>query len=253
MQDTDDQTIPRISLIYWTRCRPEWPSQLRERGREEEVEGEEEGWTFCDPYDLFQPDSLRKPRTNFMQPWAARLLSWDLGRESVRTVTENITVSGHFPGDKSIFPFFIFITGSTRIRRQIFTLVTCRRKSWQLLSLSAACLLHSYKPIVDYIDTQFENYLQEELKIKRSLFNYHDTRIHICLYFIAPTGQSLKSLDLVTMKKLDSKVNLVLVLLLYCLWVSVAETWPPFHCERCVFHRHWSFRCRVRLLGFPKG
>lgn len=66
---------------------------------------------------------------------------------------------------------------------------------------------HSYKPIVDYIDTQFENYLQEELKIKRSLFNYHDTRIHICLYFISPTGHSLKSLDLVTMKKLDSKVG----------------------------------------------
>ncbi|RXN28662.1 septin-8-A isoform X1 [Labeo rohita] len=66
----------------------------------------------------------------------------------------------------------------------------------------------SYKPIVDYIDTQFENYLQEELKIKRSLFNYHDTRIHICLYFIAPTGHSLKSLDLVTMKKLDSKSEL---------------------------------------------
>jgi hypothetical protein len=60
---------------------------------------------------------------------------------------------------------------------------------------------------VDYIDTQFENYLQEELKIKRSLFNYHDGRIHICLYFIAPTGHSLKSLDLVTMKKLDSKVK----------------------------------------------
>lgn len=67
--------------------------------------------------------------------------------------------------------------------------------------------LCSYMPIVDYIDTQFENYLQEELKIKRSLFNYHDTRIHICLYFIAPTGHSLKSLDLVTMKKLDSKVH----------------------------------------------
>ncbi|NWY45049.1 SEP11 protein, partial [Sylvia atricapilla] len=63
----------------------------------------------------------------------------------------------------------------------------------------------SYKPIVEYIDAQFEAYLQEELKIKRSLFNYHDTRIHACLYFIAPTGHSLKSLDLVTMKKLDSK------------------------------------------------
>ena len=69
------------------------------------------------------------------------------------------------------------------------------------------CFLHSsYKPIVEYIDAQFEAYLQEELKIKRSLFNYHDTRIHACLYFIAPTGHSLKSLDLVTMKKLDSKV-----------------------------------------------
>ncbi|XP_030622648.1 septin-8-B [Chanos chanos] len=67
----------------------------------------------------------------------------------------------------------------------------------------------SYKPIVDYIDTQFESFLQEELKIKRSLFNYHDTRIHVCLYFIAPTGHSLKSLDLVTMKKLDSKVNII--------------------------------------------
>uniref|UniRef100_A0A8B9HT15 Septin n=1 Tax=Astyanax mexicanus TaxID=7994 RepID=A0A8B9HT15_ASTMX len=67
----------------------------------------------------------------------------------------------------------------------------------------------SYKPILDYIDNQFENFLQEELKIKRSLHNYHDTRIHICLYFISPTGHSLRSLDLVTMKKLDSKVNLI--------------------------------------------
>uniref|UniRef100_V9KB54 Septin n=1 Tax=Callorhinchus milii TaxID=7868 RepID=V9KB54_CALMI len=67
----------------------------------------------------------------------------------------------------------------------------------------------SYKPVVDYIDAQFEAYLQEELKIKRSLYNYHDTRIHACLYFISPTGHSLKSLDLVTMKKLDSKVNII--------------------------------------------
>ncbi|KAB5565407.1 hypothetical protein PHYPO_G00241030 [Pangasianodon hypophthalmus] len=67
----------------------------------------------------------------------------------------------------------------------------------------------SYKPITDYIDAQFENFLQEELKIKRSLFNYHDTRIHACLYFISPTGHSLRSLDLVTMKMLDSKVNII--------------------------------------------
>lgn len=67
----------------------------------------------------------------------------------------------------------------------------------------------SFKPIVDYIDTQFEAYLQEELKIKRSLDAYHDTRIHACLYFISPTGHGLKSIDLICMKKLDSKVNII--------------------------------------------
>ncbi|KAG8510652.1 Septin-6, partial [Galemys pyrenaicus] len=67
----------------------------------------------------------------------------------------------------------------------------------------------SYKPIVEFIDAQFEAYLQEELKIRRVLHSYHDSRIHACLYFIAPTGHSLKSLDLVTMKKLDSKVNII--------------------------------------------
>ncbi|XP_054996021.1 septin-10 [Sorex araneus] len=70
----------------------------------------------------------------------------------------------------------------------------------------------SYQPIVDYIDAQFEAYLQEELRIKRSLFNYHDSRIHVCLYFIAPTGHSLKTLDLLTMKCLDSKVNIIPVI-----------------------------------------
>ncbi|XP_074650387.1 septin-2-like isoform X2 [Tubulanus polymorphus] len=67
----------------------------------------------------------------------------------------------------------------------------------------------SYKAIIDYIDKNFEAFLQEELKIKRALHTFHDTRIHVCLYFIAPTGHSLKAIDLVTMKKLDSKVNIV--------------------------------------------
>jgi len=70
----------------------------------------------------------------------------------------------------------------------------------------------SFKSIVDYINEQFEKYLQEELKVKRALHTYHDTRIHACLYFIAPTGHSLKSLDLVTMKALDSKVNIIPVI-----------------------------------------
>ncbi|KAL1768304.1 septin-14 [Sigmodon hispidus] len=67
----------------------------------------------------------------------------------------------------------------------------------------------SYQPVVDYLDAQFELYLQEELKVHRSLVTYHDSRIHVCLYFITPTGHSLKSLDLLTLKNIDRRVNIV--------------------------------------------
>jgi len=67
----------------------------------------------------------------------------------------------------------------------------------------------STNSILQYIDANYEAFLQEEMKIKRSLNTYHDTRVHACLYFIAPTGHSLKSLDLVCMKKLDKKVNII--------------------------------------------
>ncbi|TRY73053.1 hypothetical protein TCAL_11749 [Tigriopus californicus] len=67
----------------------------------------------------------------------------------------------------------------------------------------------SFKSIVNYIDAQFENYLQEELKIKRNLNTFHDSRIHVCLYFVTPNGHGLKSIDLVCMKKLDTKVNII--------------------------------------------
>ncbi|XP_019862850.1 PREDICTED: septin-11-like [Amphimedon queenslandica] len=68
---------------------------------------------------------------------------------------------------------------------------------------------HSNTAIVKYIDEQYESFLQEELKIKRDLVSFHDTRIHACIYFICPTGHSLKSLDLVCMKELDQKVNII--------------------------------------------
>merc|ERR1711971_1426144 len=67
----------------------------------------------------------------------------------------------------------------------------------------------SFKSVVDYIDSQFESWLQEELKIKRNLPGYHDTRVHVCLYFITPNGHGLRSIDLVCMKKLDQKVNII--------------------------------------------
>ena len=70
----------------------------------------------------------------------------------------------------------------------------------------------SAKVIVEYINKQFEHYLQEELKIRRQLMLYKDTRIHVCLYFISPTGHGLKALDVVTMKELSKKANVIPVI-----------------------------------------
>ncbi|XP_017061469.1 septin-2 [Drosophila ficusphila] len=70
----------------------------------------------------------------------------------------------------------------------------------------------SYKALVEYVDSQFEAYLQEELKIQRSMASAQDGRVHACLYFICPTGHGLKAMDLVCMKQLDSRVNIVPVI-----------------------------------------
>jgi len=67
----------------------------------------------------------------------------------------------------------------------------------------------SYEPVLQYINEQFERYLQEELKIRRNLWNYTDTRVHVCLYFISPTGHNLKAIDLMTMKALETKVPII--------------------------------------------
>uniref|UniRef100_T1IYA6 Septin n=1 Tax=Strigamia maritima TaxID=126957 RepID=T1IYA6_STRMM len=63
-------------------------------------------------------------------------------------------------------------------------------------------------PIVEYIEAQYEKYLIEEQCIIRKKI-IPDSRIHCCLYFIAPTGHSVKELDLQVMKHLDKCVNLI--------------------------------------------
>uniref|UniRef100_A0A915CBL3 Septin n=1 Tax=Parascaris univalens TaxID=6257 RepID=A0A915CBL3_PARUN len=70
----------------------------------------------------------------------------------------------------------------------------------------------SAEVIVEYINEQFEKYLKEELKIKRCLDYYDDTRIHACLYFISPTGHGLKALDVTTMRRLAERVNVIPVI-----------------------------------------
>ncbi|KAH8804712.1 septin [Xylogone sp. PMI_703] len=68
----------------------------------------------------------------------------------------------------------------------------------------------SWRPIVDNIEQRFDAYLDAENKVNR--MNIVDNRIHACVYFIQPTGHSLKPLDIEVMRRLHTKVNLIPVI-----------------------------------------
>lgn len=73
--------------------------------------------------------------------------------------------------------------------------------------------LESWKVIIDEIESRFNQYLEAEESISsNSPSTKHDTRIHACLYFIEPNGHTMKPLDVVAMKKLYRKVNLIPVI-----------------------------------------
>ncbi|XP_063681769.1 neuronal-specific septin-3-like isoform X5 [Bolinopsis microptera] len=66
-------------------------------------------------------------------------------------------------------------------------------------------------PIYDQINKQFDKFLTEERSVVRRK-QIPDSRIHCCLYFIAPTGHGLKALDISCMKKLHDVVNIIPVI-----------------------------------------
>jgi len=68
----------------------------------------------------------------------------------------------------------------------------------------------SWRPIVENIEQRFDTYLEAENKVNRS--NIVDNRIHACVYFIQPTGHSLKPLDIEVMRRMHTKVNLIPVI-----------------------------------------
>lgn len=68
----------------------------------------------------------------------------------------------------------------------------------------------SWRPIVENIEQRYDTYLEAENKVNRS--NIVDNRIHACVYFIQPTGHSLKPLDIEVMRRLHTKVNLIPVI-----------------------------------------
>ncbi|ODV80864.1 putative septin [Suhomyces tanzawaensis NRRL Y-17324] len=70
--------------------------------------------------------------------------------------------------------------------------------------------VNSWKIIVDEINSRFDSFLEAESRINRSTVN--DERVHAFLYFIEPTGHSLRALDITLMKQVHEKVNLIPVI-----------------------------------------
>uniref|UniRef100_A0A3P9DC82 Neuronal-specific septin-3 n=1 Tax=Maylandia zebra TaxID=106582 RepID=A0A3P9DC82_9CICH len=68
-----------------------------------------------------------------------------------------------------------------------------------------------WEPISKYINEQYEKFLKEEVNITRKK-RIPDTRVHCCLYFISPTGHSLRQLDTEFMKRLSHSVNIIPVI-----------------------------------------
>ncbi|CAG8596489.1 6450_t:CDS:2 [Paraglomus brasilianum] len=87
----------------------------------------------------------------------------------------------------------------------------------------------SWLPIVEFIDDQHESYMRQEQQPHRG--EKLDLRVHSCLYFIRPTGHTLKPLDIEVMKRLGSRVNLIPV-------IAKADTLTPNDLE--------TFKRRVR-------
>ncbi|CAE6432507.1 unnamed protein product [Rhizoctonia solani] len=68
----------------------------------------------------------------------------------------------------------------------------------------------SWKPIVENIEARFDAYLEQENRVNRQ--KMVDNRVHACIYFIQPSGHSLKQIDIEFMRRLHTKVNLIPVI-----------------------------------------
>lgn len=79
-----------------------------------------------------------------------------------------------------------------------------------------------WQPIIDYIESKYEEYLNAESRVNRRTLA--DSRVHCCLYFIAPSGHGLTPLDVEFMQRLHDKVNIIPV-------IAKSDTMTPDECS----------------------
>lgn len=87
-----------------------------------------------------------------------------------------------------------------------------------ILRISVYSLSDSWVPIIEFVESKYEEYLTAESRVHRKALS--DNRVHTCLYFIAPSGHGLKPLDVEFMQRLCDKVNIIPV-------IAKADTMTP--------------------------
>eukprot|EP01134_Creolimax_fragrantissima_P001904 CFRG1904T1 len=68
---------------------------------------------------------------------------------------------------------------------------------------------NSLAPVINYIETKYEEYLAYELQACRTSSPWTDRRVHLCLYLITPNGRGLRNIDVDALKQLGKIVNVV--------------------------------------------
>jgi len=68
-----------------------------------------------------------------------------------------------------------------------------------------------FNEIVSFLEQQFDHVLAEETRIRRNP-KFEDSRVHICLYFLEPTGHGLRELDVECIKKMSKYCNVLPVI-----------------------------------------
>ncbi|KAJ1840932.1 Cell division control protein 3 [Coemansia sp. RSA 2708] len=81
----------------------------------------------------------------------------------------------------------------------------------------------AWRPILENIESRFDAFLAQENRVNRS--KIVDNRVNALVYFIKPTGHSLRAIDIEFMKQLHTRVNLIPV-------IARADTLTPREVEQ---------------------
>ncbi|CAH0774066.1 unnamed protein product [Bemisia tabaci] len=80
-----------------------------------------------------------------------------------------------------------------------------------------------WQPVIEFVESRYDEFLNSESRVNRK--PQPDTRVHCCLYFIAPSGHGLKPLDVEFMQRLHEKVNIIPI-------IAKADTLTPDECTQ---------------------